>query len=150
VACTSKVPVKKLVLLFLLVGCSPPDYISTNGIEYYYVGTAPWETTQIETQENGFLQKAMELDGYQDAHTVLFGVQVYVYPSKFRCIGSPTGWCAGQEDYQILSVVDLGSPGKSAAMHEVAHWLQLKLHGVNDYDHLEVALWNVAEVNYCN
>ena len=132
-----------LALLTACGGLRAPDYVSTAGAEYRFEGTAPWLPDQIEAQEQGFL-KALP-PGYEQAGKAMKLAQVFVYPSKLQC---GTGWCNGLEDYQELSVVDLGCPAKSALTHEMAHLLQWDLKGVTDYDHTETLLWTVADAQY--
>ncbi len=117
-----------------------PDFTSANGVEYRFETDhpwMPWSPEDINLVEDGLIARVSQIPGYnQDAtRTSLRKVQVFIYPSQFRCISSPSGWCNGQEDYQELSVVDMGTPQNSALAHEMIHWLQYDLHGVTDYDH---------------
>lgn len=130
----------------LSTGCSRiPDYTSPNGVSYFYeADVTPWETSQIDAQEAGFLAAIEVHPGYENSRAALAGVSVTVYGAKYHCNTSATGWCDGDEDFANLSVVRLDCPGNSALTHEMLHWLDWTLRGVTDYDHTG-PLWSIAD-----
>ena len=139
---------RSFVLILLLAGCGlrAPDYVSAAGVEYRFEGRA-WDSAQIEAQEQGFLRALPP--GYERAQDAMREVRVFVYPDKFHCVSSPTGWCNGVQDYQDLSLRALDCPGKSALTHEIAHFLEQYVKGITDYDHVvEPELWKAADVLY--
>ena len=142
---------KKFALLLLLAGCRyfpPPDYTSAAGVEYRFEFNTPkWDVSQIELQEQAFIEKISSYPGYthDDVIRSLGRAYVWVYPSKFGCIASPTGYCSGEQDGLNLDIADLGCPGKSAVTHEMAHWLQQDIYGITDYNHTDKAFWAIAD-----
>ena len=137
-----------LLVLIAAVSCGPaPSYTSSHGAEYWFDGAA-WPPAQIEAQEAGFEDSVVSSGLYtrEQVERALSTSRVQVYPDKFRCSSSPTTWCAGDEDYEQLSVESDGCPGKSALTHEVAHWLEFQAKGITDYTHtVELELWKAAD-----
>ena len=124
-----------------------PDYVSTIGVRYYLPEGSTWTHEQIEAQEQGFYWQVAGLPAYGSLTAILkaaSGMTVTVHAEKFQCKMSASGYCNGIQDGAFLEVVDLGCPGNSALTHEMAHYLQLALRGVVDYDHTETDLWGIA------
>lgn len=139
---------KKLVFLVhfvLFSACESADYISQSGVRIIYKDTSiQWQPEHIDRQELHFLQKLNEAGLYPDAAKAMGMATAYIYPDKFPCSSSPTGYCNGAQNYTNILVRDMGCPYNSAYTHELAHLVQ-QYAGVNDYGHTELALWVVAD-----
>lgn len=132
-----------LAVFFLGCGVQQPDYVSSHGVKYFF-DTEQWSPESIEAQEQGFL--AALPDRYcQGTSRALSRTVVFVEPAPIPCA---SGLCNGIEDYNVLWVRDLGSPGRSALTHEMAHWLQEDIFKVVDYRHVEKDLWAAADRIY--
>lgn len=137
-------------LLFLcfsvaITGCWAPDHVTGSGVQIIYKSDKTWwKPEQIDKQELHLLNGLKEAGLYPDAAEALSQVTAYIYPDKMPCPSSPTGYCNGLQDYTNIYVRDMGCPYNSAYTHELAHWIQ-QAAGVDDYNHEEKALWEIAD-----
>lgn len=121
------------------------DLVSNHGVEYRFEsGVAQWEISEINVTEDDFISCVTATTDYssEQVNQAMSIASVYVFPDKFPCLSSPSGYCNGAENFEKLSVRNFGSPKSSDVAHEVAHWLELLTRNITDYDHkLEPNLW---------
>lgn len=134
----------------LLSGCVsgiPPDYISSNGVEYY-LHDAGWDPKDIELQENFFLNNISQVPGYSKSKLDISQVWVEVKPDAFICTEQRI-LCNGTSDVylrQELYIRNMGCPFNSATSHEMAHYLQYFIFNINDYNHTDFNIWSIADL----
>ncbi len=135
---------RPFALALILAACGPaPDYRSSHGVAYFF-DEVEWSHEEIEEQETWFLTQVVSNPGYPETRVLeaLEQVEVHLKIDPIPC-GYSKG-CNGLQDYEVLLVRAHACPFQSALTHEMAHWLQQALHGVNDYRHEEVELWKIA------
>lgn len=134
-----------LLSLVLGLSCTPkPAYVSTHNVRYYSDDFA-WAPSDIEAQESGFIAEFEKLKGVKA--DILSEAFVILHPKEYD-IQCPDKPCNGYQDGKYLVVRDLGAPAVSALTHEMAHYLQWALFGIDDYEHADTELWNIADRQY--
>lgn len=132
----------------LLMGCGEPqvspDYQSPVGTSYRWISAAWTDTSQIDRQEAWLLDNLPEKYDQAKSRLALSRATVEVYGEPIVCEGHPKGCNGLQVSRQLLKVRDMGCVFSSALAHEEAHLIQ-EVHGVYDPDHLDAALWAVAD-----
>lgn len=143
---------KRLLILFLLSACAPglvPDIVTEKGVSIFFRGSTTWEKVDVDEQEAWFVARLDRVsNGYRswDVDRSLAKVEVDLYDDKIECgRASPTGYCNGLQNYNVLLIRNMGCVFNSAYTHELMHWLQQDIKNYTDYNHEEQNIWPIAD-----
>lgn len=140
---------KHLALIALLAtGCrAPPDIVTTRGVQIFFKEPGiTWTKSQANAQDDWLVDNLAALRGHGydrfDVNMAMNLVYVYVYTGPIPCgSSSPSGFCNGFQDHNVLYVRGMDCVYSSAYSHEIMHWLQERIRKMNDYDHVEADVW---------